>query len=235
VISTVAFCPHPPALVPQLAAGAAGELAPLRTACAEAVGRLAGAGRRLVVLGGGPSTRSYSSTARGTLAGYGRPVETGLGAAAGGGAVELPLSLTVGAWLIGAAIGPDSGATGFSVGPDAAGTEARAGLVDRAPAADVALLVMGDGSARRSPNAPGSVDPRAGAFDAGVLSALRRGDPDALAGLDPRLGDALLAAGVAAWRAAGRLLSGAAFDAEVLYADDPYGVGYFVAVWTARG
>jgi hypothetical protein len=33
----------------------------------------------------------------------------------------------------------------------------------------------------------------------------------------------------------GQLLAGVSYDAEVLYADDPYGVGYFVAVWAARG
>jgi hypothetical protein len=238
VISTVAFCPHPPALVPELTAGAQGELAPLRAACTEAIGRLAGAGR-LVVLGSGPEERSYGPTARGTLAGYGRAVETGLGAPGGHEPPELPLSLTVGAWLIGQVLGPDSGAVGVSVGPEPAGAASR-GLLDRldrfdiAAVPDVALLVMGDGSARRRPSGPGSFDPRAADFDATVLAALGRGEPDVVAGLDPVLGDGLLAAGVAAWRAAGHLLAGTAFDAEVLYADDPYGVGYFVAVWTAR-
>jgi hypothetical protein len=45
----------------------------------------------------------------------------------------------------------------------------------------------------------------------------------------------LLAAGVPAWQAAGRLLDGGDYTAELLYRDDPYGVGYFVAAWTARG
>ncbi len=235
----MAFCPHPPALVPELAAGAEGELAPLRAACADAIGRLAGAGR-LVVLGAGTPTRAHASTARGTLAGYGRPVVTGLGASGAHQAPELPLSLTIGAWLIGQVLGPDSGAVGISVGPDLAGTAAVRDLLDRAvpadpaTAPDVALLVMGDGSARRSRSAPGSFDPRAAAFDAEVGSALHSGEPEALAALDPVLGDRLLAAGIAAWRAAGQLLAGTSFDADVRYADAPYGVGYFVAVWTAR-
>jgi hypothetical protein len=235
VISSVAFCPHPPALVPALAAGAADELAVLRAACFDAVVRLAGAGQRLLVLGSGSPARPYAPTTRGTLAGYGRPVEVGLGAPAGDEPPELPLSLTIGAWLIGQAVGPDNGAIGFSVGSDPAETSLAAGQLERLGAEDVALLVMGDGSARRSRSAPGYLDPRAVAFDTDVLSALRRGAPDALAALDPVLGPELLAAGVAAWRAAGRLLAGAEFDAEVRYADDPYGVAYFVATWSARG
>jgi hypothetical protein len=233
VISTVAFCPHPPALVPELIAGAAGELAPLRAACADAIGRLAGEGQRLLVLGSGAPARAHSPKARGTLAGYGRPIEVSLGAPGGDEGPELPLSLTVGAWLIGQVLGPDTGAVGFSVGADPARTQPVAELFDLVVAEDVALLVMADGSARRRRSAPGHLDPRAEAFDTDVLTALRCGEPDALAALDPGLGDVLLAAGVAAWRAAGRLLAGAAFDAEVLYADDPYGVGYFVALWSA--
>jgi hypothetical protein len=34
---------------------------------------------------------------------------------------------------------------------------------------------------------------------------------------------------------AGRLLADISYDARLLYADDPYGVGYYVAAWTARG
>jgi hypothetical protein len=64
---------------------------------------------------------------------------------------------------------------------------------------------------------------------------LRDGDGEALANLDESLGAELLAAGVPAWRAAGALLAGGEFDAELLYAAAPYGVGYFVAQWLARG
>jgi len=44
----------------------------------------------------------------------------------------------------------------------------------------------------------------------------------------------MLAAGTPAWRAAGGLLDGVDYEADVLYAADPYGVAYTVAVWTAR-
>jgi len=235
VISAVAFCPQPPLLVPQLAAGAAGELAALRVSCAAAIGCVAGTGRQLVLLGAGEFSRSYSPLARGSLAGYGVPIEAHLGAATCVGALELPLSLTIGAWLVSDVLGPRSGAVGFSVGPDFLAGRAAVELLALAESEDVALLVMGDGSPRRGATAPGYLDPRAVPFDDTVVDALRRGDAAALASLDPDLGEAVLSAGVPVWRAAGQLLDGGSYDAKVLYADDPYGVGYFVAVWTARG
>jgi hypothetical protein len=235
VISAVAFCPQTPLLVPELATGAADELAQLRAACLVAVSQLPAPGRRLVLLGSGESSRSHSPLARGTLAGYGAPIEVQLGDTGCGGGLELPLSLTIGARLVSDALGARSGAIGFSVGPDGFAGPAAAELLALAEAEDLALLVMGDGSARRAPTAPGYVDPRAVPFDDAVIAAMRAGDAAALAALDPELGAALLAAGVPAWRAAGRLLDGASYDAEVSYADDPYGVGYAVARWTLRG
>lgn len=236
MIVAAAFVPHPPALVPAVAAGAASELEPLRTACYEAISRVRRSGAdRLVVLGSGAVSAMYSPVARGSLAGYGVPVEVHLGVPACGGTDELPLSLTVAAWLIGRALGPRTGAVGFSVGPDFPASRAAVDLLALAESADVGLIVAGDGSARRCEHAPGYLDTRAEQFDAAVAAALRDGDGDALAELDERLGAELLAAGVPAWRAAGALLSGTTFDAELLRDEAPYGVGYFVACWTARG
>ena len=237
MISAVAFCPQPPLLVPQAAAGAAGELCDLRAACARALERVAATQGRLVLLGAAdaPRSRTYSPSARGTLAGYGVPVEVRLGAPTGGGALDLPLSLTVGAWLVAEVLGPRTGAVGFSVAPDFAASPAALELLALAESEQIALLVMGDGSARRTETAPGYLDPRAVPFDDAVIAAMRTGNASALASLDLALGAAVLAAGVAAWRAAGALLDGGQYTAELLYADDPYGVGYFVAIWTARG
>jgi hypothetical protein len=94
------------------------------------------------------------------------------------------------------------------------------------------LLVVGDGSAKRTEKAPGGFDPRADQFDADVSAALRAGDPRMLEDLDPDLGAELWAGGVAAWRAVGELRRKRV--ARVLYDDAPYGVAYFVATWTAR-
>ncbi len=62
------------------------------------------------------------------------------------------------------------------------------------------MLVMGDGSARRSPFAPGHLDERAVPFDAQVERAVRDGDLDALAALDPALARELMATGRPAWQ-----------------------------------
>lgn len=92
------------------------------------------------------------------------------------------------------------------------------------------LLVVADGTARRTEKAPGHLDDRAQAYDEAVLAAVRAGDPAALAGLDPVLGAALLAGGVPVWRALGAAVAGR-FTADLLYAGAPFGVGYVVATW----
>jgi hypothetical protein len=235
VILGAAFLPNPPVLVPAVASGAAGELEPLRRASRQALRRVHGDdGRRLAVLGPANTSAMHSPVARGSLSGYGVSLEVHLGSPGCGGAAELPLSLTVGAWLLGQALGPSSGAVGFSVGPDFVASRAAVELLALAETTRVALVVMGDGSARRSTTAPGYLDPRAEPFDAAVAAALRNGDGEALADLDETLGAELLAAGVPAWRAAGALLAGGSYDAELLYAEAPYGVGYFAAAWTAH-
>lgn len=234
MFSTVAFCPHPPVLVPAVASGAAADLDDVRQACLEAVRALGASGDQIVLLGAGPASLAHSPLARGTLAGYGAPVEVHLGSPSCGGDLELPLSLTVGAWLVREALGPQSGALGFSVGPDFAGSRAAVDLLALAESRDLALLVMGDGTARRGVKAPGYLDERAPDYDDAVLGALRDGDAAALEKLDADLGAELLAAGAPAWKAAGGLLEGQAFDARLLAAGDPFGVQYAVALWTAR-
>jgi hypothetical protein len=107
----------------------------------------------------------------------------------------------------------------------------------------VGLLIMADGSARRGLRAPGYLDQRAAAFDAAVESAVRHGDFDALLDIDPVLARELLAAGRPAWQVLAAAVPGpppagaAARErppaAEILYADDPFGVAYLVA-WIPR-
>jgi hypothetical protein len=223
VIRAVAFCPHPPLLVPEVAQAAAPELDELRAACREAIRRVAVPGARLLVVGAGERWQRHGPTARGSLAGYGVPIEIPLGSDEPG-PVELPLSLTIGAWLLRDALGPNCGATGASV---ARGQT----MIDLPPDHDVALLVMGDGSARRSTSAPGYFDERAPGFDAGLAEALRSGKRPALQA-DVGLGDQLLATAPRVWAALLPRLDGVSYRAELLYDAAPYGVGYFVAVWT---
>jgi hypothetical protein len=220
VLSSVAVCPHPPLLVPEAACGAAPELDALRAACAEAVRRLAA--DLLVVVGSGPYTRDFGPDAAGSLRPYGADVTVGDGEAV------LPLSLTIGRWLLGGRTALYH-AVAADATPDAC---ARLGAELAGRAGRVALLVMGDASACRTERAPGYLDERAAGFDAGVARALARADTDALFRLDPALAGELHAAGRPAWQ----VLAGAArdgrFTAELLADEAPYGVGYFVAGWT---
>jgi hypothetical protein len=90
-------------------------------------------------------------------------------------------------------------------------------------------LVVADGTAKRTLKAPGHLDPRAEAFDAGLEAALAAGDPAALLALDTGLAEELWVQGLPALRAAAQLAG--PWRAEVLYADAPFGVGYVVATW----
>jgi hypothetical protein len=229
VISAVVFCPQAPVVVPDLAQGAAAELDALREACRHAIRRAVTPGVQPVLVGAGSNPAAHESTARGTLAGFGVPLELGLGATDGDASPTLPASLTVGAWLVRDALGPDSGAIAVEVTDDHTVLPA----FDRS---DVALIVVGDGSARRTEKAPGYLDERAAEFDETVAAALARGDATVLLRhvLADEGGEELLVSGLAAWDAACSVVEGYHWDAELLYADAPYGVGYVVAVWTRR-
>ena len=94
-----------------------------------------------------------------------------------------------------------------------------------------AVLVLANGSSRRGEKAPGHLDERSSAFDDEALGALVGGHPAALAGLDDALGGELLADGISGLRATGRALAGTVVVASTLYADDPFGVQYWVVTW----
>lgn len=233
MIVSVAFCPHPPLLVPQLAQGSAAELEPLRLAALAAVAQvMAAEPDQLLLLGAGAASQLYSPLARGSLAGYGLDQQFHLGSPSCGGALELPLSLTIGAWLLEQVAGPRSLALGLGVGLDYRRSRAAADVIGVVEASRVGLIVMGDGSARRSAAAPGYLDERAVPFDDAVEAALSIGDADALADLDLGLAAELMCAGAPAWAAAGDLLAGTPWTATLRWAGAPYGVQYAVADWS---
>lgn len=243
MLISAAVCPHPPILVPEVAAGAAPELDGVRAACDEAVRRLGADGAdALIVVGGAPETRAYGAGAYATLRPYGLNWTSPGDRADGYGGEALPLSLTIGYWLLdrhGLAADARYRSIAFDADP-AACTELGRDLAGSAER--VALLVMGDGSACRTEKAPGYLDERAAPYDKAVAQALADGDVTALAALDPGLSRELRAAGRAAWQvlAAGAAPSGApsagagpaAFTAALLADEAPYGVGYFVASWS---
>ena len=107
----------------------------------------------------------------------------------GAQAPSLPLSVSVGAWLL--AQHPAAAQVSVQGLEVATGEPVPACLhLGRALADDaarVALLMVADGTARRGPGAPGYSDERSAAVDQAWTSALADGSPDALAALDPHL------------------------------------------------
>ncbi|MFD3942829.1 class III extradiol dioxygenase subunit B-like domain-containing protein [Streptomyces sp. NPDC058579] len=235
MLVAAAVCPCPPLLVPDVAAGAAGELDAARTACADAVGLLAASRPdRLFVVGpadeGARGTFPGGST--GSFAGFGVDLSVRLGAGPAGER-PLPASLAVAAWLLQRADWADAPVEGLGVGQPLEADRCVSTGRELAAAADrVALLVVGDGSACRTLKAPGYLDERAAAFDAEAARALGTADVDALLALDENLAYELKAAGRAPWQILAGAAEGADLDGRLLYEDAPYGVGYFVAAWS---
>jgi hypothetical protein len=232
VLIAAAVVPHPPLLVPGVAAGASPEVEDLRAAAVAAVRRVVAAAPDLVlVVGGGPREEVHDGAAWGSLAPYGVP-----GPAAGhAGRATLPLSLTVAGWLLDQA-GVPLRRLAVSVASDApAAACATLGAALAGRARRVGLVVAGDGSARRSVKGPGYLDPRAEPFDAHVHAALAAGDVDALLALDRTLAAELLAAGRAPWQVLAGAARGQAWSGHVGYDAAPYGVCYLVATWEPAG
>src|SRR5690606_32636849 len=107
----------------------------------------------------------------------------------------------IGVWLLGRHGLAESPVAGQVVAADTPPAEcARLGASYAAEARRIALLVLGDGTACRSPSAPGYLDPRAEPYDASVAQALARADAGALLELDSGLAQELRCAGRAPWQ-----------------------------------
>jgi hypothetical protein len=245
VLIAAAVCPHPPVLIPAAmgAAGAGPELADLRAACAAAARGLVRARPDLIVIvGGGPAGRTYPWPSAGSLHRYGVPWSTGPGHPI------LPLSLTVGTWLLTEALeraawgaGEAGGAGGglavtlcavADTAEPAACRRLGARLAGLAPR--VAMLVMGDASAKKAIGVSGAPDTEAEEYDAAIAAALGAADTAALARLDPDRAAELRVTGRAPWQ----VLAGAAAGTDGLRGRlrlqaAPYDVSYLVASWAA--
>jgi hypothetical protein len=233
-----AVCPHPPLLVPEIAGAAAPELDALRAACDEAVDHLLAAlgTGSLIVVGADAATRTYGSEAAGSFGPY------GLELTVGAGEPVLPLSLTIGRWLLTRHSGGADGTLRDvkvqdvrfqGVAEDASTAECLELGAELAGSADrVALLVLGDGSACRGEKSPGYRDDRAEPYDAVVGGAFAAADAAVLAGLDPVSSRELLAAGRAAWQVLAGATGRTRLRGTLLADEAPYGVGYLVASWT---
>jgi hypothetical protein len=183
---------------------------------------------RLVVVGGAPPAGAepfsrHPGDAAGSFAPWGVDLQVGAGEPV------LPLSLTVGRWLVERAdAGPiaEHHAIAFDAAPPAC---AELGVRLASPGR-VALLVMADGSACLTEKSPGYLDPRAEPYDRGVAEALRDADLGVLAGLDPEEAASLWFGGRAALQVLAGAWTGIPRERRLRYFA-PYGVGYFVSFW----
>ena len=223
VLTGAALCPATPLLHPAVT-GRAAVVSELRAACARAVKQLlTGEPDTVVVIGPAAATGQWDP--------FGRldPSVFAPGLPATGHRL-LPPALGLGALLLDQAGYAGRRRLQAVGGDEPVGACVRLGRRLSEGGTRSALLVMGDGSARRTLKAPGYLDERASAFDAEVERAVRAGDLGALQRLDQRLAHDLMATGRPAWQ----VLSGAwpgqgNDDAEVLYCDAPFGVGYLAA------
>lgn len=236
------FSPCAPVLVPELGGQATADMAELRSAIAQAIRTLLNMRtERLLVIGetdAAGDSRMHAATEWGSFAGFGVAQHVSLGAERCEGEPTLPASLCVGAYLLaevagvgGRAIGPDE-VLGVSVGADFAGSAVATQVCELVAEHNVGLLVLGEGSARRSRSSPGYFDPRASAFDAALDDALASGRPETLGGIDLVLAQQVQAEGASALVVAAELMLGSSYQATLEYAAEPFGVHYVVSSWT---
>lgn len=217
-VRTVGFVPMAPLLVPAVAGGSARLDDDLRRACLVVAKRLtADAPSEVVVAAPTDPPGEWDERHTWDFVGFGVPRTGPLDRS------RLPWSLGIGAWLL--------DEVGWSGPRRYIGVDGTVMAGDE-PSGDVAVLVLGDGSARRTEKAPGHLDVRAEPFDNEIARLLASGGVVGLATIDGELGDELLCAGRPVWRWLGSLIgSRAVVSADLLAHTAPYGVGYFVAYW----
>jgi hypothetical protein len=231
MLVAAAVLPHPPVLVPDVASGAAGELDELRVACHKAVDTVVAAVDRLVVVGGGPRRASHGPGARGGLTGFGTAVEVSVPDAPPIGEPVLPLSATIGSWLLSHSHPSCPVAVEVVAFETPPADAAALGATLAASAARVGLLVMGDGAATLTPRAPGYVVEGARQWQRDVDQMLGSASVEAVAALSPDDAERFAAAGRAAWQVLAGAARGSTWRGTLLAAEAPYGVGYTVATW----
>ncbi|GAY16005.1 hypothetical protein [Mycobacterium sp. shizuoka-1] len=227
MLSAIALTPSAPVLVPELAGAAAAEVADLRTAALAAAAELPD---HWIAVGVGPDDQVIAPDSRGTFAGYGVDVPVALSPEAPATISALPLCALFTGWLRGQARPAARAQVRVYRADHTAETAAALGRDLRAEidaAADpVGVLVVADGATTLTPPAPGGYDPDSVPVQAALDDALAAGDLTALAGLP---------AGIVG-RVAYQVLAGLAAPgpraAKELSRGAPYGVGYFVGVWT---
>lgn len=218
MLSAVAWVPSAPVLVPELAGGAAADIADLRAAVYAAAAALPD---RWIAVGVGAADETIPPTAVGTFGGYGADVTVSLGPGPASSPTRLPLCALMTGWIRGC-VNPAARAEVrvVAAGGIAAGRALRAEL--SRVGEPVGVLIVADGANTLTPPAPGGYDPDSVAVQAALDDALAAGDADALAALP----DAIVG------RGAYQVLAGLGLSGTVreLYRGAPYGVGYTVGV-----
>jgi hypothetical protein len=230
MLVAAALCPAPPLLARELT-GSDPVVPELRLACRDAVAALLAASPSVVaVVGAAGQAGDWDPGGQLDLAAFAPALGHARRPAHGAGAVSpLPAALGLGSMLLDQSA-PGVGRVLCSVtAEDSAQTcsqlgERLAGLAER-----VALLVMGDGSARRSLRAPGYLDDRAADFDACIERAIRSADLGALLTIDATLAADLMATGRPAWQVLAGAATGTRVSSEIRYCAAPFGVSYLVA------
>lgn len=226
MIVAAALLPHPPLLLRELD-GLHDSVAELRQAAHEAVRTVLHGVERVVVVG--------AADHKGPDWSMGWPAEVrGFGTSTPSGGAAVALSVGVGLRMVEEAgwSGP-VGQLELDWDEEDDSVDEVAGELCTGPD-PTALVVLGDGSARRGEKAPGYLDDRAFAFDDAVAAALSEGDARGLRDLDVELASDLMVFGRTAFRLLGAvaLQQDGPEQAELLLREDPFGVSYFVATWT---
>ena len=226
MLTAIALTPSAPVLVPELAGAAAAEVAGFRTAAIEAASALPD---QWIAIGVGPQDMVISRVG-GTFAGYGADVPVALCPDAPGPPAELPLCAVFAGWLRGQA-NPQAAVSVRVHQHDLDAEEALARgrllreLVD-AESEPIGILVVADGCKTLGPSAPGGEDPDAQQAQSALDDALATGDTAALT----RLPDGVV--GRVAYQVLAGLVGSGPRSAHELIRGAPYGVGYFVGVWS---
>jgi hypothetical protein len=218
-VVAVGFVPAAPLLVPAVAGGSAHLDGDLREACRSVVrATCEGPADLITVAAAWQTSGIWGADHTWGFEGFGVPRQPP------DDRPRLPWPLGIGAWLLDEADCDDERAF-VAVGPQSQPswpTERQR----------VAVIVVGDGSARRSEKAPGHLDERAASFDASIAAAIREGDVGALAAIDSQLAADLLCAAAPVWRWLHGVIGGQpVVEAQLLADTAPYGVGYFAGLW----
>ena len=226
VLTAIAVTPSAPVLVPELAGGAAAEVAEFREAAVAAAATLP---NRWIAVGVGPVDLTVEPDTTGSFAGYGADVAVSLSADAPAQVVALPLAALFAGWLRGQAncharvhVRLCAGDLDCAAAMDI-GRRLRAQI--DATGEPTGVLVLADGANTLTASAPGGHDPEAAPGQAALDDALATGDAEALT----RLPDGIVG------RVAYQVLAGLAphpASATEFIRGAPYGVGYFVGTWT---